>query len=155
MKFRLVVTDARGEEWFEDEDRGNIHSIEEAKVWAKETIAMFNRTLRPHEIERTVVRVEELKEVTESMAEASSHDWEKTNLVTIINEYFGSHDTVKCRICGITGKRFGLGLNVARDREFKAPGYGRCDNAVKLLERRAARREKAKKAEGKDGECIR
>lgn len=137
MKFILIVTDDRGAEWQEDYDKPHVENIEEANEWGIETIKDFNRFLRPHELPRTLVRVE-LPEDTDS----DEHLWRKTNLMTVMNKYFGSHDTMKCEKCGITGKRFGLGSIISRDREFKAMGYESCIQSVILLKRRQAMRNK-------------
>jgi hypothetical protein len=55
----------------------------------------------------------------------TEHDWEKTNLVTV-SDRSGLYDTMRCKCCGITGKRFGLGPDVRRDPKFKAERYLKC-----------------------------
>ena len=142
MRFRLIVTDERGEEWTEDEDRADINNMDDATAWAVEIMQRFNDTLRPHERARTLVRVEPLPDGEGETG--ATHDWEKTNLVTVMHKYFGSHDTMKCKNCGITGKRFGLGPQVAIDSDFKAAGFLDCARAYTLMERR--RKKKAKTA---------
>ena len=136
MKFRMIITDERGEEWNEDEDRVNITTIEMAQVWAETTIKEFNAYLRPHELPRTLVRVEHLDD------ESSKHDWLKASLTTIADPRGGTYDEIICLECEITGRRYGL-TSIQRDPEFKAYGYGDCKQAKILLERRRKRREKA------------
>ncbi len=145
MKFRLIVTDERGKEWSEDENRSEIANMAEAEKWATKIIQSFNDTLRPGELPRTIVRVEPLGDDDDdgkAWPEIKRHDWEKTNLVTVMNDYFGSHDTMKCRQCGITGKRFGIGPSVKIDSDFKAAGFLDCERAKVLMERRAERKRK-------------
>lgn len=141
MKFRMIVTDERGKEWSEDEDRVAIESLDEAEAWAKETVKSFNDTLRPHETPRKIVRVEL---PPDGDTETEQHDWDKTSLTTVKSKYFGMHDIMKCRSCGITGKRFGLGPHVRIDNDFKAAGFLSCKQAKVLMARRAEKRRKAK-----------
>lgn len=53
------------------------------------------------------------------------HDWDKTNLVTI-NKNGLMYDTYKCSICGIKGKRYGIG-EIRRDKRYKADKYKNCE----------------------------
>ncbi len=47
------------------------------------------------------------------------HQWEKTNLVTIAaHKGVGMHDVYKCKECGATAKRFGIGGPIIRDKKF-------------------------------------
>lgn len=146
MKFRMIVKyrDEDAPPWNEDEDRPDITSIEDAKAWAEYTVASFNNAIRPHEKPRELVGVEDLDDGEGSTKKfRSMHNWQKTNLVTIMGKYFGSHDTMECENCGITGKRHGIGDHgVIHDPEFKAPGYASCSQAKILLERRHKMREK-------------
>jgi hypothetical protein len=49
---------------------------------------------------------------------AKEHLWEKQNLVTVASAgKVGMHDIYKCKKCGITGKRFGVGP-IRRDKKF-------------------------------------
>lgn len=54
----------------------------------------------------------------------SDHTWHKTNLVTVTDR-LGYYDTMRCRICGVTGKRFGL-TNIKIDSQFRAKKYRTC-----------------------------
>ncbi len=134
MRFRMVVRYANGsgKPWNEDEDRPQIRDLAHAETWAKSTVAMFNRTLRPNELARTLVRVEALS------AESAAHDWQKTNLVTVQHGR-SLYDTYRCTECGITGKRYGLGGEILRDSQFKSRGYADCTRARMLISRRVTR----------------
>jgi hypothetical protein len=122
--------------WNEDEDKPYIENMEDAQVWAEETIKDFNNTLRPYEKPRELVSVEHLDD------ESSKHSWAKTSITTIIDRH-GTYDEIECTKCSITGKRHGL-TNISRDPEYKAHGYSDCKQAKILLERRRKRREKAR-----------
>jgi hypothetical protein len=125
MKFICTVRHATGRSWKEQFDRPNIITLAEAEDWAKATIRKFNETLRPRELPRILVSV-----VLDGDSE--SHLWMKTNLVTISDPKLGLYDTLECRVCGITGKRFGLGRSgIARDKKFKSSKYAKCTPGVK------------------------
>lgn len=89
--------------------------------WAEKTIEKFNATLYPGESPRELVGVQVLNEIDKP----NEHKWVKTNLFTIVR---GSnvYDTMECEHCRITGKRRGLGSEVARDSKYKAKKYENC-----------------------------
>jgi len=130
MKFALHVRDETGPKvWVEHMELDYVNSQEEAEEVGCLTIAHFNATLGLGESPRTLVKVE-VEEKTKG--EVKDHEWEKTNLVTLRNDaYVLPYDTAKCSRCGITGKRFGLGARVCRDRKFLATVYDRCDMSMK------------------------
>jgi hypothetical protein len=109
--------------WWEEFDT----DTDSPEQWAKDTIKHFNRTRRPGELRRTVLAVDVL-----DLVSIRDHKYEKTNLVTK-SDSGGVYDTVKCGRCGITGKRYGLGSYITRDRKYKAEKYLRCDTAMKAL----------------------
>lgn len=130
MKFRIKIAN-KGEEknwrWEEyDED------VSDPEEWAKETLEVFNSSLRPFEKERVLLGVELIDEMS-----VRAHTWNKTNLMTlhVRGQYF---DTVECTRCGITGKRHGVG-DVKVDSKFKSKVYARCDTAKKHLDKKRAR----------------
>lgn len=43
------------------------------------------------------------------------------------------YDTVICDICGITGRRYGIGEEVERDRKYKAKCYETCTSTLEHL----------------------
>jgi hypothetical protein len=102
--------------------------------WARELLARFNGSLRPGERKRFMdsVKVEDMGKVDPRI----SHDWTKTNLVTIMRGN-QSYDTARCRVCGITAKRFGVG-GYTRDREYRAKMYETCNGAQKALAKKKA-----------------
>ena len=123
MRFRL---------WWKDEgaDDSTAHVEDiarrghDALELGEEVIANFNRTLRPGEVPRVVVRVEEGGEGR------LRHRWRKTNLVTVMGgRRGGSWDEYRCEDCGVTGKRYTLGGDVQLDSRRKkhlleCPGDG-------------------------------
>jgi hypothetical protein len=55
----------------------------------------------------------------EKVSIPKQHEWGKQNLVTIIAKGgVGTHDAYKCRACGATSKRFGIGGSFVRDKKF-------------------------------------
>lgn len=127
MKFIITVRheDGSGEPWQEAYDEPSIKTREQAVDHGQELIDYFNRTLRPKEKRREFVSA--------SLAgESNVHDWQKTNLVTC---YKGgrSFDTMRCGVCGITGRRYGLGPTVERDDKYKAEKYHECPGPSKRV----------------------
>ena len=113
-QFRVKVRNIGGTEtWEEPYDK----DVPDVRAWANATIEQFNAHLRHGETPREVVDV-----IIDG--ESRTHNWEKTNLVTIVR---GSrlYDTCRCTKCGITGKRFGLGSPI-RDLKYKAAKYATC-----------------------------
>jgi len=129
MKFRIkvndidgVASDARWETYDKD--------ITDPKKWAIETLRKFNATLKPYEKARRLLEVEILERYSKT-----KHNWEKTNLVTIMKAA-GGYDTYKCRQCGITGKRHGL-QRITIDSRWKAEVYQNCNTAVEFINKRS------------------
>ena len=121
MKIHITVTqaDGWGEPWIEEYDRAEVKTIDEATDYATALVDNWNNSLRPHEKERRVVLVELAGE-----SGPTAHDWEKTNLVTI-SDRLGLYDTLECRNCFITAKRFGL-TDITIDRQFRAKKFQTC-----------------------------
>lgn len=98
-----------------------------AESHAKVIIFNFNKSIRKGEKLRELVKVLGVSDLP------PDHDWRKTNLVTISGRN-GMYDTYKCEVCGITGKRFGLG-RISRDAKFQAEKYRFCKTKIKLVKR--------------------
>lgn len=116
MKTKIVKTGYVFEEKYEIADE------EEPKEYAQNLIDTYNATLRPNESPRELAAVMVTKEKVKGKAE---HMWEKQNLVTI-RRAGRMYDIYKCKCCGITGKRFGIGCEVTRDPKYKAEKYKFC-----------------------------
>lgn len=131
MQFRIIVKNVNsGNEWHEDYNKPEVVNQESAEREARRIVAYFNSTLRPNESAREIVRVL----FGEGIAK-QPHEWEKQNAMTVTGKN-GSYDIMKCKFCGVTGKRFGLGIGgVTLDHQFKAKAFMACDTAKKLLER--------------------
>lgn len=97
----------------------------DASAYGQRLIQSFNDTLFPGETARVFVRAEEVAYVKPEDAHIG-HAWEKSNLVTV-SDRRGYYDTVRCKNCGITGKRYGLAWIIQRDPQFKAAKYDYCD----------------------------
>lgn len=95
---------------------------DDPQVWAKKLIDNFNATLHSGEKPRELVDVVVLDDASDL---AGEHVWRKENLVTIVRGS-RSYDKMRCEKCGITGKRFGLGQGVIRDRKYQAKKYEKC-----------------------------
>lgn len=103
--------------------------------WAEDLLFRFND--QEQSMYGSKGRPRTLVSVRAFHADSQSHDWEKTNLVTIQGRG-GLYDTAKCRRCGITAKRFGVSDHTI-DPKFRAKVYGRCDTALAHLKKSRAR----------------
>lgn len=135
MKFKIRVASERSPKgWWENYDKND---VDDAELWARQTIKRFNETLRPNESPRRLLEV--------VVIEAESHPdhaWVKTNNFTLQARDGSLYDDIVCTTCGITGRRYGL-THFVRDRKYKAKIYQRCDTAQVQLARLAARRAKS------------
>lgn len=133
VKVELLVrhrgTDETG--WVEDYQRPE---DEDHEAWGRWLIDRFNSTLRPGERPRELMSAKSAGKAT-----GTQHNWEKTNLMTRMG--FGStFDEMKCRVCGVTGRRYGVGEGgVQLDSEYRAKAYQFCDTAAALIEKRRKR----------------
>ena len=131
MKFKIQVKKVGSDNsWWEEYEE----NISDPQKWAEEIISEFNDSLREGEKAREVISVEIIKKDT-----TKNHSWDKTNAGTLQRggEIF---DKYECNVCGVTGKRFGIGGNyVKRDHEYKAKVYRRCDTALAHIEKRGRR----------------
>ena len=89
------------------------------EAWVKETLSVFNLTLRPHEKFRTTVKVEILDPSNDN-----KHTWVKRTDGMSVNFRGRVTDLFYCQKCGITGKRFRLGAEVKIDSKFKKMKQG-------------------------------
>lgn len=109
--------------------------VVDPESWARETISNFNAGLRPGECARELLRVE----LINSTARHIAHAWSKQNLVTVDHHRL-PFDRMQCTQCGITGKRYGLGVGgITRDSAFRAKVYARCDTTQEHVEKRHAK----------------
>jgi hypothetical protein len=122
MKIDITIAHADGidEPWIENYDRAEVKTIADANEYATALINNWNRTLRPHEKARRVVLVE-----LRGKSGSTAHDWEKVNLVTLLDDRMSPHDILRCANCMVTAKRYGL-TNIIIDRKFRAKKYQGC-----------------------------
>lgn len=90
----------------------------------------FNSSLRPNENKRTLVSVDEIGKGTEK------HKWSKTSGATIQGTH-GMYDKYVCKVCGITGKRYGLSSEVKRDSKYNAKCYETCTSTLEHLKKKS------------------
>ncbi|MNO15499.1 hypothetical protein D3C76_51650 [compost metagenome] len=95
-------------------------SHNDPEEWDKNLIDHFNATLHPGERARELVGVE----ILDGSEAIKNHVWRKVNAITIVRGG-QSYDKVRCELCGITGKRFGLS-GITRDSKYKAKKYIKC-----------------------------
>lgn len=133
MKFEVIVRHKGGiETWAEPYDRPNLQTFDDACRWARKMIEQFNFTLRPNERERELV---EVKESQQKKGMMSSHAWQKTSLTTQI-VHGQMFDAMRCSVCGITGKRYGLSTVMMRDAQYRSNGFASCGRSIELLKKR-------------------
>lgn len=111
MRFSIQVKeqDQPDSEFYTEEyDDFSVNTQEEAEQWGRDTIAMFNATLREGERARVFLSAQILGKGK------TPHDWRKASLVT----ERGGYDRYTCARCGATGKRHGLSSHVTPDSGF-------------------------------------
>lgn len=113
--------------WSEDYD---IADDIDATIYMNRILDNFNSSLRQGENKRILISVEEIGEGT------AQHKWVKTSGATIQGAY-GLYDKYKCKICGITGKRYGIGSEVKRDSKYKAKCYENCTSTLEHLKKKS------------------
>jgi hypothetical protein len=124
MKFNIHVTykDSPGEPWLEDYNRPEVKTEEQARQWAERTIQNFNNTLRPGEKARKVVDV-----TFEDNEAKQAHEWQKVNLVTLIDNRGAFYDRLLCLNCGVTAERWGIDSIRLSKKYRRAAKYLSCD----------------------------
>lgn len=119
MKYKIAVQFVQGgEPWEEDYDDAHVTTDAEAMNKGAALVQHFNDTLRPGEKARKFLGAR-------IVGEGESHDWHKVNLITQTRGR-QNFDTMRCELCKITGKRFGLGPSVKRDSIYRAKKYAKC-----------------------------
>ena len=122
MILLLTIQSGSGASWVEKYTTDTDNPVK----WARDLVANFNATRTETEFTRKLIRLQIVRG-SENVVE--KHDWEKSCLVTICRGGT-SYDTMRCKRCGVTGKRYGLGQNgVILDSKWRHPDYRRCDTA--------------------------
>ena len=150
-------------EW-EDYDKPELTDANEVRKWSEGIHEWFNSTCRPNEKHRRLLKVEvlgqsdsdgvdtfgtgaiefleptnqneaEINTAINAMVEASGHDWQKSNLVTIVKGH-ALYDQYQCTKCGITARRLGVRWPPVRDAKYKAKVYENCDTAQRHIAKR-------------------
>jgi len=125
MKFRIQV-ESSSSVWWEEYDK----PISDPQKWASEIVEYFNHTLRPGESPRKLLRVEVLDQASQK-----EHSWVKQNAMTVVKGGM-MYDVLKCSVCGISAKRYGIGEKIIVDTKYRAKVYGCCDTALAYLRRK-------------------
>lgn len=89
------------EAWKETYDEPHINNEEEADREVRRYVKSFNESLREGEKPRAV-------HSTGILGSGVKHSWAKHSLVTQAS-HLGAHDVMRCSVCHIKGKRFGVG----------------------------------------------
>lgn len=120
MKFTLYLKDETGREWCENYDENTMDAFK----WAENVVENFNKTLRPFETKRTLIKV-----VIDEDGNKSHHEWVKrTDGMSVV--FRGSvADLMYCKKCGITGKRYGVRSKVKIDSKYRKKAFKYCDTA--------------------------
>ena len=105
LKFQFLWTTI-AERYWETAHVDELRTSTEARAWAAAAVTYFNETLRPGERPR---RFEgKVRVFPSDLSKCYAHKWEKKSLVT----ERGGYDIMLCRLCGATGRRYGLSSNV-------------------------------------------
>ena len=112
-------------DWWEDYDEPEVVDQRTADAWAKALIKNFNATLRLLQCPRTLLEVRLDDDQEDAARKITPHSWRKTSLVTQV----GGFDWMVCEVCGIKGKRFGLGdTPIQRQgRKWSKPEFADCE----------------------------
>lgn len=117
MKFKILVQNQKGMEWWESYDK----DVPDPQEWARETVAWYNEVLRPGELPRTLLKVEIIETSNDKF-----HKWAKS--ITGMSVPFRGQtvDIMYCEKCGITGKRYGLAENIKIDSKYRGKKFVDC-----------------------------
>ena len=127
MKFKIHVKNADSD-WWESYDK----NITDPQRWAAGTIKQYNTTLHEGDLPRELLEV-----VVEDTDNAKFHDWYKrTDGMSVDDGHGLTCDLYRCRRCGITGKRHGLGQDIQIDWKFRAKVFKNCDTAQAEMKKR-------------------
>src|SRR3954467_5743738 len=119
MKIEFIATHRDGSdedgwhEFHESDEQGTPEEI------IGRLLDRFNATLRPGELPRRLVKIAGCEK---SAPKPMPHIWDKASLVT----ERGGYDRMRCRACGATGKRYGLGqhgVTLDKRQAQSCPGY--------------------------------
>lgn len=132
MKFKIHIKNSDND-WWEDFNKPEVHDQGSAETCSKRMIDRYNDTLYPGDKPRTLLEV-----VFGEGKESESHDWQKVNLMTLKGQY-AMYDEMRCKNCGITGKRYGL-EGVSLDSQFGAKAFQHCNTSRELLQKRKQRK---------------
>ena len=125
MKFKIKVKSVGNPEpWWEEYSE----NIENAQLWAEKTILAFNNSLRPGETMRTLLAVE-----VDEVSGDEFHEWDKDIKGMSVNFRGECVDLMRCKKCGITGKRFGLRPAVIIDSKYRKKLFKNCREAKKEM----------------------
>ena len=82
----------------------------------EEIIENYNHTLQPGERKRELITAIPLED------KEKPHSWRKANLMTE-SKAGAYYDRYNCEVCGVTGKRYGLGSLLILDAKYKKRVY--------------------------------
>lgn len=121
MKFQVYVKEARegSEPWWESYDDNEVTTTEQALAFGKKAVTYFNDTLRPGEAAREVLDARIVGE-----GKGAAHSYRKQNLYTL-SDHRGYFDNVKCEVCGVTARRYGVD-HIVRQAPYRAKKYQYC-----------------------------
>lgn len=124
-KIKVTITDGTVS-WNETYDiTDNVDGI----TYIGNMLNNFNSSLRPNERKRTLVCIEEIGNGTEK------HKWTKSSGATIQGTH-GMYDKYICKVCGVTGKRYGLSSEIKRDGKYTAKCYETCTSTLEHLKKK-------------------
>lgn len=114
INYTMFVKQVNSDFTWEEPMTENVQDDVTTEQRANQIVDMFNRTLRPGEKARELVKVVDSDKISEVSSQNVRHVWKKKSLVT----EKGGYDNYICEACGATGKRHGLSEYVTIDKRF-------------------------------------
>lgn len=127
---KLIITVKNADQkvhcWQEEYILNAIYTKAEAEAWASNLIREFNEQEKLRYGKKAALR-ELLSVEIDGADNRRKHEWAKVNAATMTTPRKRLYDLWRCKVCGITGRRYGLSGVIERDKAYKAKKYDLCN----------------------------